>query len=138
MPDPIAAKLEELKAILAGEPLVAAHEKERLEQGKRTLYEIGIALLDERDRKDVPFTAAEALYWAEELEKPEVQAELLNRLHAAGAEPYPSSPIASSAVGPVSALEEGEQTTFWTDVAKGVITTVLAALVLYWVLPKRR
>ena len=33
MPDPIAAKLEELKAILAGEPLVAAHEKERLEQG---------------------------------------------------------------------------------------------------------
>ena len=138
MPDPIAAKLEELKAILAGEPLVAAHERERLERGKRALYEIGIALLDERDRKDVPFTAAEALYWAEELEKPEVQAELLDRLHAAGAEPRLPSSTAPSAVGPVSALEEGEQTTFWADVAKGVITTVLAALVLYWVLPKRR
>jgi len=132
MPDPVAAKLEELKAVLAGEPLVAAADKERLERGKKILYELGI-LLTQESRDDVPLTPAEAFLWAEELEDPETLGEVLNRLQGAP----PTSPAAAAsgiATGPASAARGIR----WSEVAQGVLTTVLAALVLYWVLPKRR
>jgi|Deesub1362A_J573_1020465.scaffolds.fasta_scaffold00385_24 hypothetical protein len=132
MPDPVLAKVEELKALLMGEPLIGIAEREKLERGKQILRELEL-LLRENPRPEVPLDAERAKFYADSFEDPVIRTQLLQELGSSA--PVTSSTPTASSFGTTPASAPSG---FWGKVAQGVITTVLAALILYWVLPRRR